>query len=168
MSDKPAMLVINTGGTLNKRYDPLTGNLYVPREDTAVQALIAPFVDNLEVTVLGAIYKDSLEMDDQDRAEIAKIIRQRPGQPVLVVHGTDTMAETAAVLAKECPDRRIVLTGAMEPVAFGGMEAMSNFALSVGFLLADDKPGVFIGMHGLVRPHERISKDRKRGVFVPL
>ena len=84
---------------------------------------------------------------------------------VLVVHGTDTMHLSAAHLAQACPKKRIVLTGAMLPYALSVQEAAMNVALSLGWLLADDAPGVYIGMHGLVLPYTQIAKDRQKGVF---
>ncbi|MFP4295338.1 MAG: asparaginase domain-containing protein [Halothiobacillaceae bacterium] len=160
-------LLVNTGGTLNKRYDPLTGQLYVPGDQQAVDRLLAPFADNIPVRIAAPLHKDSLEMTDADRGAIARCISQAPGLPTLVIHGTDTMDRTAAFLSGALPERRIVLTGAMEPLAFGGLEATSNFSLGVGYLFASAESGVFIAMHGLVLPHDRIVKDRQQGVFRP-
>lgn len=165
--NEPKWLLVNTGGTLNKRYAPLTGQLYVPADNQAVVRLLAPFAGNNPARVVGLVYKDSLEMTDADRAEITRCIKQFPDLPALVIHGTDTMDQTARWLAERLPEQRIVLTGAMEPLAFGADEAISNFALGVGFLMAAADPGVFIAMHGLVRSQEAIFKDRAQGVFRP-
>ncbi len=163
--DRPVLL-INTGGTFNKRYDPLRGELYVPQDDRAIAAILGDFHANLRVRVQGMIYKDSLAMNDQDRAALADAIHVAEERHVLVVHGTDTMHLTAAYLAQACPGRRIVLTGAMQPYAFYAQEAAMNLALSMGWLLAGDEAEVRIGMHGLVLPHAQIIKDRQNGIFV--
>ncbi len=162
------MLLINTGGTFNKRYDEISGELFVPADERAVEAVLAEFRSNLAIRLLGLIHKDSLEMTEDDRETIAQAILDVPERKVLIVHGTDTMHLTAAHLATRCPGRRIVLTGAMKPYACDRQEAAMNLALSTGWLQADDAPGVAIGMHGLVRPHDRIAKDRQCGVFRPL
>ncbi|HES76220.1 MAG TPA: asparaginase [bacterium] len=162
MSD---VLVLNAGGTFNKRYDPIKGELFVPQDNHAVEAIVAEFQGNLSCRIHGLLYKDSLEMNAQDRAVMAQAILDADEARVLVVHGTDTMHLSAAYLAQACLAKRIVLTGAMLPYALGAQEAVTNFALSLGWLLAGDVPGVCIGMHGLVLPHAQIVKDRQNGVF---
>ncbi|OYY73324.1 MAG: hypothetical protein B7Y40_10100 [Gammaproteobacteria bacterium 28-57-27] len=162
MSD---VLVLNTGGTFNKRYDPIKGELFVPQDNHAVEAIVAEFHGNLSCRIQGLLYKDSLEMNEQDRAVMTQAILDADETRVLVVHGTDTMHLSAACLAQACPAKRIVLTGAMLPYALGAQEAVTNFALSLGWLLAGYAPGVCIGMHGLVLPHAQIVKDRQNGVF---
>ena len=159
------ILVLNTGGTLNKRYDPIRGELFVPQDNRAVESILAVLQGNLACRIEGMLYKDSLEKDDDDRACIAKSVQSAVETRVLLVHGTDTMHLSAAYLAKTCPNKRIVLTGAMLPYALGVQEAAMNVAMSLGFLFADDAAGVYIGMHGLVLPHTHITKDREKGVF---
>ncbi|MFZ5580019.1 MAG: asparaginase domain-containing protein [Pseudomonadota bacterium] len=159
------ILLINTGGTFNKRYDEIRGELYVAADEQALEAILAEFRGNLDVRLLGLLHKDSLEMTDTDRALIAGRIRAAEESRVLVVHGTDTMHLSAAYLATRCPDRRIVLTGAMKPYAYAPQEASMNLALCIGWLGAATTPGVFIGMHGLVLPYTDIAKDREHGVF---
>jgi len=159
------VLALNTGGTLNKRYDPIRGELFVPQDNQAVESILAVLQGNVACRIQGLLYKDSLDMNEQDRASMARAILAADETRVLLVHGTDTMHLSAAHLASACPEKRIVLTGAMLPYAFGAQEAAMNVALSLGWLLADDAPGVYIGMHGLVLPYTQIAKDRQNGVF---
>ena len=159
------ILLINTGGTFNKRYDEITGELYVPAGERAVEAVLAELRGNLDIRLVGMLHKDSLEMDETDRDRIAQAILDGAERRVLIVHGTDTMHLTAAHLEKRCPGRRIVLTGAMKPHAYDRQEAAVNLALSLGWLLAGDGAGVHIGMHGLVRPYAGMVKDCAKGVF---
>ena len=161
-----AIRLFNTGGTLNKRYDPLSGELFVPRDDLAVQSMLQSFAGNLPIQVQGLIYKDSLAMTDADRAQLAEAIHAAPEQRILIVHGTDTMHLSAAYLAAACPGRRVVFTGAMMPYAFAPQEAAMNLALAVGWLQAGEAAEVRIAMHGLVLPHTQIVKDRQNGRFV--
>ncbi len=159
------VLVINTGGTFSKRYDELSGALFVPTDESAIEAIVGEFRGNLDLRVLGLVHKDSLHMTADDRERIARAIAAAGERKVLIVHGTDTMHLTAEHLERGCPGRRIVLTGAMKPYAYDRQEAAVNLALGVGWLMAADEAGVFIGMHGLVRPHAQIIKDRANGVF---
>ena len=159
------ILVINTGGTFNKRYDEISGELYVPSDESAIDAILAEFRGNLDVRVLGLVHKDSLAMTGADRGLIARAILDASEHAVLIVHGTDTMHLTAGYLDQICRGRRIVLTGAMKPYAYDRQEAAVNLALSLGWLMASEEAGVYIGMHGLVRSQASIVKDRVNGVF---
>ena len=83
------MIILNTGGTFNKRYDPISGKLFVPRDNRAIETILDPLVIPMDVE--GLIYKDSLEMDDEDRSLLADTIAQSDEKIIIVVHGTDTM-----------------------------------------------------------------------------
>jgi L-asparaginase len=159
--------IINTGGTFNKRYDPVAGELFVPADDAAVERAVASMGANLQILLSGTLYKDSLEMDDADRDLLCEIAAKVAEERIVVVHGTDTMDKSAAALARwlgEGHGKRVVLTGAMVPFAIDPVEATANLATAVtatGFL----EPGVYIAMHGLVLPHDRIRKNRELGRF---
>ena len=49
---------------------------------------------------------DSLEMTDADRETILANCRQAHEKRIVITHGTDTMVETARVLAEGAPTRR--------------------------------------------------------------
>jgi L-asparaginase len=159
--------IINTGGTFNKRYDPIKGELFVPADDRAVEEALAPMHHGGDILIGGAIYKDSLDMDDTDRDLLCEIVADCDENDIVVVHGTDTMDKSAAAIDRwlgEKPLKRVVLTGAMVPFSIDPVEAVGNLSSAVTAVryLA---PGVYIAMHGLVLPHTRIRKNRERGVF---
>ena len=158
------ILIINTGGTFNKRYNPLTGALEVPHDNIALEGILQYF-PNLEYELKGLIYKDSLEMLDTDREILAQYILASSHTNIMIVHGTDTMDQTALFLENTIQNKRIVITGAMVPVSIEKTEATSNFAMSIGYLLNTPKCGIYIGMHGLVAPHQHVFKNREIGVF---
>jgi L-asparaginase len=160
-----SLLIINTGGTFNKRYDPIAGELVVPEDDRAVAAAMAP-MRGAAYRVAGLLYKDSLQMDDADRAALCRAVQEAAEARIVVVHGTDTMDRSAAAVAEALPDggKRVVFTGAMVPFSIDPVEATANLASAVtaaGYL----PPGVYIAMHGWVLPHDRIRKNRARGIF---
>jgi len=160
-----SILILSTGGTFNKIYDPLTGELKVDSGESALESLASKWLCRLEwITLIG---KDSLEMDDRDRKEILRTIRENPGRKILVIHGTDTMERTARYLAERIGERSIVLTGAMIPYSIDPVEATANFALGLGYLLGSDRPGVYLAMHGQVSPWNRLTKNRTLGRFQP-
>lgn len=156
------MLILNTGGTFNKRYDPIAGELFVPRDNQAVEAIIETFAVAIPVT--GLIYKDSLEMDETDRAVLCDAIASSHATAVVVVHGTDTIDKSAlAVAAMQC-DKTVVFTGAMVPFSIDPVEATANLAMAVGYARHAPR-GVHIVMQGITGTYERIIKNRELGKF---
>jgi len=160
-----SLLIIDTGGTFNKRYNPLTGNLDVDGHSQAVRDIASKWL--CELPILSIIGKDSLEMDDTDRETIAQTIIQSEANHILIIHGTDTMSLTAEYLAQKRFDKSIVLTGAMVPYSIDPVEATANFALALGYLTATPPSGVTIAMHGIILPHAHIAKSYELGKFVP-
>ncbi|WP_456451534.1 asparaginase domain-containing protein [Hydrogenimonas sp.] len=165
-----SLRLINTGGTFNKRYDPIRGELFVPADDQAVEAAIASMRPNLSLRLSGTIYKDSLEMDDADRAMLGELVAAVQERCVVVVHGTDTMDKSAVAVARwlgQGHGKRVVFTGAMVPFFVDPVEATANLASAMTAICLLP-PGVYIAMHGLVLPHDKIRKNREAGRFEEL
>ncbi|WP_353662105.1 asparaginase domain-containing protein [Hydrogenimonas sp. SS33] len=159
--------LFNTGGTFNKRYDPIAGELVVPRDDRSVVRAAEAFAVNCPFVVEGLIYKDSLEMGEEERELLATAVATAPEERIVVVHGTDTMDKSAAAVAAwlgEESFKRVIFTGAMVPFSIDPVEATANLALALG-ASAHLAPGVYIAMHGLVLPHAQIRKNRQTGLF---
>ncbi len=164
MNTIESVTLLSTGGTFNKIYDPIAGELRVDPTARAVMQIAEAWHCRLKLVPI--IGKDSLEMDEKDREEIARSIREEINRKILVVHGTDTIDKSAAYLAERFSDRQILLTGAMIPWSIDPVEATANLASALGWMLGNDTPGVYIAMHGLILPHNQIVKDRQRGIFV--
>ena len=157
------MIILNTGGTFNKIYDPIEGELIVPKDNWAVEEIVSKsFID---VPVQGLIYKDSLFIDDEDREKLVKKIEALSHRSIVIVHGTDTMNESAEYVAKNFNDRCIVFTGAMVPYSIDSAEASANLMLAIAKARYGYEEGVFIAMHGIVEHHSKIVKDRAKGRF---
>jgi L-asparaginase len=107
------ILIINTGGTFNKIYNPITGELDIDTKNNALKSISQAWL--IEFNTLNIIGKDSLEMTQKDREEILYHIKQSSYQEIIIVHGTDTMDQTAKYLAEAKLNKRIVLTGSMVP-----------------------------------------------------
>jgi len=165
MKNSEKMLILNTGGTFNKSYNQLNGKLEILQNNEKIEKIVKTFRHNVNVDIKGIIYKDSLELDTKDRQEIAKIIQDY--EKVLIIHGTDTMNITAEFLAEEqnLKNKCLVLTGAMIPFSFSELEACANFCLGFGFLSTSLEKGIFISMHGLVKNHKNIIKNKSLGKF---
>jgi len=155
------VIILNTGGTFNKRYDPVKGRLIVPKDDEAVEDFLKK--SHWQARVEGLIYKDSLEFEEQDRQELLEAAKKAT-TPVVIVHGTDTMDLSAAFLAKHLEKKVVVFTGAMVPYSIDPTEASANLSLALG-AAGYMEDGVWIAIHGLVARYDRIYKDRKKGVF---
>ena len=162
------ILLLSCGGTINKYYDEITGDLPVDGSDFVAQKLTWSAKANIdfEIRIVGA--KDSLEMDDGDRKKLADEVASSGCKKIIILHGTDTMDKTAAYLAKKIKDKKVILVGSMSPYRFAPEEAVFNFACAVGFLRAKPKDGVYISMHSLVSEHDAIYKDRVAGAFKSL
>ncbi|MGJ0322205.1 asparaginase domain-containing protein [Aliarcobacter cryaerophilus] len=162
---KSKITVINTGGTFNKRYNPLSGELDVPKDSLALDEIIS-YCYNIDFDVLNIISKDSLEMNDDDRELIVKTIKNCKNQNIIIVHGTDTMDLTAKYLDEKIKDKTIVLTGAMLPISINKIEATLNFSSAIGFLNSDIKNDIYISMHGSVKNYKKLIKNRELGKFL--
>lgn len=156
--------IINTGGTFNKQYNEKTGYLEIPHNcDTIKEIVEKCFRNNLLLNIEGLLYKDSLDLNDNDRKIISEKIKNN--NKTLLVHGTDTMDITAKYLDDELKNNTIVLTGAMSPYSIDKIEAVSNFSTALHFLTTTSQKGVFIAMHGLVKPYQEIKKNKQLGIF---
>lgn len=160
-----AIRIFVTGGTFDKEYDEIRGRLYF--RDSHLAEMLRMGRNRMEVEIRTLMMVDSLEMTDADRELIARNCRDVPEDRIVITHGTDTMVDTARVLADQVGDKSIVLTGAMIPIAFGSSDGLFNLggALTVVQVLP---PGVFIVMNGRVFEWDDVRKNRDTGVFETL
>jgi len=158
------ILVLNTGGTFNKRYDPIKGELEVPTDSKAIESITKHF-HNSKITIKNIIHKDSLEFNDKDREILSNEIKHSKTPYILIIHGTDTMDLSAKYIDGKIKEKIVVFTGAMVPLSIDSTEAVSNFSMSFGFLLTCKEKGIYIGMHGIVKEYKKIYKNRKLGIF---
>lgn len=156
------ILVINTGGTFNKVYNPLTGNLEISK-DKALKSITKHWLTKLNI--INIIGKDSLEMTDEDREEIHQTIKMSNSDKILIVHGTDTIHLTANYLDSMNLNKSIILTGAMVPYSIDPIEATANFASAYGYLCAVTMDGIYIGMNGVIEDYKKVNKNKEKGYF---
>ncbi len=161
------ILILNTGGTFNKRYNPLKGELEVPQDGIAVEAILR-YCYNTSYELVNLIHKDSLEMNDDDRALLLQTVQASSCKKVVILHGTDTMDVSAAFLALHVKDKIVTFTGAMVPFHIDTVEATANFAMVLGDTMRNDQTGIYIGMHGRVAPYNVLYKNRQKGIFEPV
>lgn len=150
-----------TGGTIDKIYHDANSEFAVG------DSLLPELLEEANVTVpwrvTGLLRKDSLELTDADRQTLRDAVAACPEQRVIVTHGTDTMAETAAVLTS-IPGKTIVLFGSMQPARMRRSDAVFNLGYAVaavGLL----PPGVYVAMNGEVFEAGKVRKNLEAGRF---
>ncbi len=157
------ILIISTGGTFSKVYNPINGKLEIDSQPHALEDIANKW--RCEFEILNIIAKDSLDMTNHDRLELLGTINLSSYQNIIVVHGTDTMDITAEYLAEAELEKTILITGAMVPYSIDPVEATANLCAAYGYLQTLDKEGVFISMNGLFASSEKLKKNRLEGKF---
>jgi len=159
------ILILVTGGTFDKEYNELTGELFF--KDTHVREMLN-LGRNLVPTVIQTLMmKDSLHMTDEDRQLIAEHCKKVKQDHIIITHGTDTMVETAVYLSKQISEKTIVLTGAMIPYKFGSSDGLFNLGSAMAFVHTL-KEGIYIAMNGRYFHPANVRKNKEDGVFEEL
>jgi len=147
--------IITTGGTIDKVYFDAKSDYQVG------EPVIGEVLQRMGVaypfTVESAMRKDSLDMTDADRARIRHLAEACSEDCVLITHGTDGMVATGLAL-RGIPDKRIVLTGALQPAAFAQTDATFNIGCAIG-AVQSKPPGVYIAMNGEIFDIDRVVKN---------
>ncbi|MEP7278507.1 MAG: asparaginase domain-containing protein [Bacteroidota bacterium] len=160
-----AIHILVTGGTFDKEYNEINGELYF--KDTHLAELLRLGRCRVPVSVTRLMLKDSLEMTEPDRELIVAACVQSDSRQVIVSHGTDTMTVTAGKIAARVKDKTVVLTGAMIPIAFGSSDGLFNLGCAISYVQALP-PGVYIAMNGFYFPWNNVRKNKEKGFFEPL
>lgn len=157
-----AVRILITGGTFDKEYDEIKGRLYF--KDTHMREILNLGRSRLAVKIQTLMMVDSLDMTMDDRKLILNNCRKVDENQIVITHGTDTMTETARVLAVANLKKTIVLTGAMIPYKFGSSDGLFNFGGALAF--AQSLPqGVYIAMNGKCFDWDKVKKNKETGVF---
>jgi L-asparaginase len=159
--------VFVTGGTFDKEYNYITGELYF--KDTHLSEMFQLGRCGLDIDIRTLMMVDSLEMREEDRALIIHSCARNPSNHILITHGTDRMVETARHLAEaDIEGKTIVLTGAMIPYAFGNSsDGFFNLGSALAFVQILP-PGVYVVMNGRYFDWNRVRKNRQTGTFEAL
>ena len=160
-----AIRIFITGGTFDKEYNELNGQLYF--KDSHLHELLSMGRNQAPVKIRTLMMIDSLDMKEEDRQLISHQCNQSEEERIVITHGTDTMTETAALLAKTVKDKTIVLTGAMIPIKFGSSDGLFNLGSALAF--AQSLPhGIYIAMNGRYFTWDNVRKNLQTGLFEEL
>ncbi|HRH58498.1 MAG TPA: asparaginase domain-containing protein [Chitinophagales bacterium] len=154
-----------TGGTFDKEYNELNGKLFF--EDTHLPEMLELGRCKLDVNIRTLMMIDSLEMCNDDRDIIAHNCMQCEEDKIVITHGTDTMVETAKVLAEKISDKTIILTGAMIPYKFGSSDGLFNLGAALAFVQTLPN-GIYISMNGKYFNWNNVRKNKELGLFEEL
>ena len=157
--------IFAAGGTFDKSYNEIEGCLFF--KDTHVPKMLKLGRCNLEIDVETLMMIDSLDMSDNGREIILESCKNSREDKIVITHGTDTMVETARVLANSLKDKTIVLTGAMIPYEFGSSDGLFNLGCSLAFVQTLPH-GVYISMNGKYFHWNNVKKNKQAGIFEKL
>jgi L-asparaginase len=158
------MKILITGGTLDKQYNPLNGELIF--NHSSVADMLAQSRSTVETELETLMLKDSLEMKDDDRQVLSSACNACEQTQIIITHGTDTMVESAQVIAAQLnSSKTVVLLGAMVPYQFKGSDALYNLGCAMSAVQVLPA-GVYITMNGQVFDYREVKKNRAIGQFV--
>ena len=164
MTSTQPILVLTTGGTIDKQYFDASSKYTIVGTMVTRLLELGRVLHPFEVEEV--MRKDSLEMDDADRALIASRVAASDANRIVITHGTDTMTETAKALTG-IEGKTIVLVGALAPARFAESDATFNLGMAFATVQIA-KPGVYITMNGTVFEAGKVVKDREAGRFVEI
>jgi len=162
MSNNAAIKILVTGGTVDKCYHEVTGELVF--KHSHLPEMLQQSRCEVELNIETILLKDSLDINSADRDIILQACQQSSASRIIITHGTDTMTQTAKYLAAHIKDKTIVLLGAMVPYAFKQSDSLFNLGCSMAAVQCLSA-GVYITMNGKVFNWDQVTKNRQAGIF---
>lgn len=160
-----AIRLFVTGGTFDKEYNELTGQLFF--KDSHINEILKLGRSRLDLSVRTLMLIDSLEMTVTDRNIILESCQRCDENKIVITHGTDTMTETAKYLADKIPGKTVVITGAMIPYKFGSSDGLFNLGSALAFVQSLPA-GIYIAMNGRYYDWNNCKKNKQTGFFEEL
>lgn len=160
--------IFSTGGTIDKVYFDDKSSYEVG--EPLIHHLLNEAQVTLDYAVTPLMRKDSLDLDDADRATICAAVLGAEEERILITHGSDTMTVTGRALLDAGVKARgkvVVITGALAPAMFRTTDALFNIGLAFAAMQLAE-PGVYIAMNGQIFPADSVRKNRERNRFEAL
>ena len=162
MADKKYIKIFATGGTFDKEYNEINGELFF--KETHLHKLLNLGRSQLNVRIETLMMVDSLKMSKSEKNYIVEKCKEEKTNRIIITHGTDTMIDTAELIAKNIYNKTIILTGAMIPIKFGSSDGLFNLGSALSFIQVID-PGVYITMNGRYFMWNNVRKNNQLGIF---
>jgi L-asparaginase len=160
-----AIRLFVTGGTFDKEYNELTGQLFF--KDSHINEILKLGRSRLDLSVRTLMLIDSLDMTDADRNIVLENCLHCEEDKIVITHGTDTMTETATYLSDKIPGKTVVITGAMIPYKFGSSDGLFNMGSALAFVQSLPA-GIYIAMNGRYYDWNNCKKNKQTGFFEEL
>jgi L-asparaginase len=157
-----AIRIFVTGGTFDKEYNEKNGTLFF--QDTHLPEMLNLGRNKVHVEIRTLMMIDSLEMTPDDREIIAHNCVACEEDKIIITHGTDTLVETAILLASKKIPKTIVITGAMIPYKFGSSDGLFNLGSALAFVQTLPS-GVYVAMNGRWFNWDNVRKNRQTAEF---
>ncbi|MAV94016.1 MAG: asparaginase [Candidatus Marinimicrobia bacterium] len=162
MSEDKYIKIFATGGTFDKEYNEINGKLFFKK--THLAELLELGRSQLDVQIETLMMVDSLDMTIESKKIVVQKCKEEKTNRIIITHGTDTMVDTAKLLAKSIKNKTIILTGAMIPIKFGSSDGLFNLGSALSFIQVID-PGIYITMNGRYFKWDNVRKNKKLGIF---
>ena len=170
--NKPKVIVIHTGGTIGmvRGKDGVLRPLQDPQ--TLLRSL-PELADIAELELRVPFNLDSSNIQPSHWLQLAQIVRAEQNNCVgfVILHGTDTIAYTAAALSFLLADvtRPIIITGAQRPLRMLRTDARTNIIDAVELATRDIPETVVLFNNKLLRGNraQKISNDRYSAFHSP-
>lgn len=154
--------LLATGGTFDKVYNELDGSLIF--RETHLNEILENVKYKVDYEIETLMMVDSLDMKDEHRKKILERCNSCSENKIIIIHGTDTMKETAELLGKNLKNKTIILTGAMVPYSFIKGDALFNLGCAVASVQSIPN-GVYISMNGKIFEWNNVRKNKEIGEF---
>lgn len=154
--------LLATGGTFDKVYNELDGNLIF--RETHLKEILENVKIKVDCVIETLMMVDSLDMKDEHRKKILERCKSCNENKIIIIHGTDTMKETAELLGKNVKNKTIILTGAMVPYSFIKGDALFNLGCAIASAQSISN-GVYVTMNGKIFEWNDVRKNNKIGEF---
>jgi L-asparaginase len=155
------LTIFTTGGTLHQVYFDAKGGYQV------VTPVVREILEHGRVTdpvlIVELLHKDRLEMTAANRALVLEAVRSGVTDGIIVTHGTDTLVETARVLAAVAGET-IARTGALRPGRSADSDGPFNVAMAVA-TAQTAPPGVYLVANGRAFDSRRVRESRSLNRF---
>ena len=153
--------ILTTGGTFDKIY--FAANSEYSIGEPCISSILDEGNVTSEFRIKSILKKDSLDINQKERELIKKSVIECEEEKILIIHGTDTMVETAKFL-EEIKDKTIVLTGSMQPARFKKTDAIFNSGFAFAAALSLEN-GIYIAMNGRIFNSSNVRKNIDLGRF---
>jgi len=157
------ILIIQTGGTIDKEYPRLTKGYAFEIGEPSIKRILSKINPSFTYEIVSVLKKDSTDITKEDRQKIYDVCEDAQQERIVITHGTDTMVDTAKELVS-LKEKTIIITGSMRPEKFSDSDADFNIGLAFG-AVQTLPPGIYISMHGIVAPWEKVSRNEETGQY---